>query len=393
MPTDPTIGWYDQNAASQAERYESVDSADVFEWVSGILPDPPGLVIDLGAGSGRDAAWFAAKGFQVIAVEPAARMRAEGQRRHCGLSIQWLDDRLPALTATIRLGVAADIVNLGAVWMHLASEEDRRRAFRKVVSLTRSGGLILMTVRSKPFDDVRCFKSTTVYDIESLARAHGLVVARVAHTGDAMGRGDVSWDCVALRLPHDGTDALPLLRHVILNDSKATTYKLALLRSLCRAAESAAGMAAEADDDHVAVPVGLIALFWMRLYAPLLAANLPQSPKNERQGKALGFVNDAFAAILRGRVPVNDLRVGATFWGEDIAIVHEAIKLSAQTIRQKPAYYTTYSDGTQIFPCVIGRLATPREPLNINARYLESIREPLCATGRLEGDAALRLLD
>ena len=84
MPTDPTIGWYDQNATSQAERYESVNSADVFEWSSGILPDPPGLVIDLGAGSGRDAAWFAARGFQVIAVEPAAGMRAEGQRRHAG---------------------------------------------------------------------------------------------------------------------------------------------------------------------------------------------------------------------------------------------------------------------------------------------------------------------
>ena len=352
MPTDPTICWYDQNAASQAERYESVDASDVFEWSSGILPDPPGLVIDLGAGSGRDAAWFAARGFQVLAVEPAAGMRAEGQRRHGGLSIQWLDDRLPALAATIKLGVAADIVNLGAVWMHLASEEDRRRAFRKVVSLTRSGGVILISVRNKPFDDVRTFKSTKVYDIECLAREHGLVVARVACVRDGMGRGDVSWDCVALRLPHDGTDALPLLRHVILNDSKSTTYKLALLRSLCRAAESAAGMAAEAEDDHVAVPLGLVALFWMRLYAPLLAANLPQSPQNERQGKALGFVNDAFAAILCGRVPVHDLRVGAKFWGDDIAIVHEAIKLSAKTIRDNPATYTTYSDGGQIFPCV-----------------------------------------
>jgi SAM-dependent methyltransferase len=200
-------------------------------------------MIDLGAGSGRDAAWFAAKGFQVLAVEPAAGMRAEGQRRHGALPIQWLDDRLPALAATIKLGVAADIVNLGAVWMHLASEEDRRPAFRKVVSLTRSGGVILISLRKKPFDDVRTFKSTTVYDIECLARGHGLVVARVACVRDGMGRGDVSWDCIALRLPHDGTDALPLLRHVILNDSKSTTYKLALLRSLCRAAESAAGMA------------------------------------------------------------------------------------------------------------------------------------------------------
>ena len=248
-----------------------------------------------------------------------------------------------------------------------------------MVSLTRSGGVILISVRNTPFDDVRTFKSTTVYDIECLAREHGLVVGRVACVRDQMGRGDVSWDCVALRLPHDGTDALPLLRHVILNDSKSTTYKLALLRSLCRAAELTAGMAAEAEDDHVAVPLGLVALFWMRLYAPLLAANLPQSPQNERQGKALGFVNDAFAAILRGRIPVNDSRVGAAFWGDDSVIVHEAIRLSAQTIRKNPATYTTYSDGTQIFPCVAGRPAMPREPLIIDTHYLElfgSLRVP-----------------
>ena len=35
----------------------------------------------------------------------------------------------------------------------------------------------------------------------------------------------------------DGTGALPLLRHVILNDAKSATYKLGLLRALCRAAE------------------------------------------------------------------------------------------------------------------------------------------------------------
>ena len=37
--------------------------------------------------------------------------------------------------------------------------------------------------------------------------------------------------------------ALPLLRHVILNDAKSSTYKLALLRSLCRIADGSAGLA------------------------------------------------------------------------------------------------------------------------------------------------------
>jgi hypothetical protein len=50
-----------------------------------------------------------------------------------------------------------------------------------------------------------------------------------------LARPAVSWTGVALRLPNDGTGALPLLRYVILNDQKCATYKLGLLRALCRA--------------------------------------------------------------------------------------------------------------------------------------------------------------
>ncbi len=54
---------------------------------------------------------------------------------------------------------------------------------------------------------------------------------------DALNRPGVGWTGVALRLPDDGTGALPLLRHVILNDRKSSSYKLGLLRALCRAAD------------------------------------------------------------------------------------------------------------------------------------------------------------
>jgi len=56
----------------------------------------------------------------------------------------------------------------------------------------------------------------------------GFAVEKVQQTADQQGRSDVSWTGVALRLPDDGTGALPLLRHVILNDQKSATYKLAL---------------------------------------------------------------------------------------------------------------------------------------------------------------------
>lgn len=186
--------------------------------------------------------------------------------------------------------------------MHLPPD-DRSRAFRKLVSLIRSGGLILMTIREGAEDEVRGLHPANVDDIESLARAHGLVVLPRQKAPDLLGRTEVAWHHIGLRLPDDGTDALPLMRHIILNDSKTSTYKLGLLRALCRAADGAAGMANDHGDDHVAVPLGLIALNWLRLYLPLLAANLPQSAINTEGGERLEFCKDAARAILAGRVP------------------------------------------------------------------------------------------
>ncbi len=105
-----------------------------------------------------------------------------------------------------------------------------------------------------------------------------MAVIRVQDMTDAIGRPDVRWTRMALRLPDDGTGALPLLRHLILNDSKSSTYKLALLRTLCRIADGSSGLIRDsADDRHVVVPLGLVALVWLRLFLPLLRRDLPQS--------------------------------------------------------------------------------------------------------------------
>jgi 2-polyprenyl-3-methyl-5-hydroxy-6-metoxy-1,4-benzoquinol methylase len=84
-------------------------------------------LLDIGAGTGRDAAWFARQGQDVIAVEPSNSMRAEGQRLHADPRVRWIDDQLPELSALGRLGISFDLVMLTAVWQHVAPS-DRERA-------------------------------------------------------------------------------------------------------------------------------------------------------------------------------------------------------------------------------------------------------------------------
>ena len=84
--------------------YEALPPERLHRWLDGLLPAVPALVLDVGAGTGRDAAWFAGLGHDVVAVDPAAAMRAEATRLHPGPRIRWLNDRLPDLAATLRLG-------------------------------------------------------------------------------------------------------------------------------------------------------------------------------------------------------------------------------------------------------------------------------------------------
>jgi 2-polyprenyl-3-methyl-5-hydroxy-6-metoxy-1,4-benzoquinol methylase len=80
----------------------------------------------LGAGSGHAEAWLASLGFEVIAIEPSAGMRAETQRLHQSTQIQWLDDSLPDFQVTQRLDFSFDVILLSRVLMHLRSTDISR---------------------------------------------------------------------------------------------------------------------------------------------------------------------------------------------------------------------------------------------------------------------------
>lgn len=352
MSVSQILAAYDADAAVLAERYEAFPFEAVHAPLLGLVRRDPMLILDVGAGSGRDAAWLAERGHTVIAVEPSVGMREEAVRRHPHSGIRWVDDRLPGLEKVHRLGLAFDLILLSAVWMHVAPD-DRSRAFRKLITLLKPGGRIVISLRHGAPDPQRPMHPAPRAEIERLAGEHGATVTHGAQAADLQGRGNVTWETVSVELADDGTGALPLIRHIVLNDAKSSTYKLALLRTVSRAADASPGLAIIREDGAVDLPLGLIALYWLRGFLPLVAADLPQTPSS-RNGDGLGFVKEPFRR-LAGISPF-ELRVGAHFHGEVASAVLGALRDAARTIAQMPAHYITYPGSErQVFEAAMGR--------------------------------------
>ena len=145
---DTVFSGYGSVPDSWISRAEAISCDQLFAPVQEMLPTRPARILDIGAGSGRDAGWLAAKGHDVTAVEPVARLRQAGMALHPSSVVRWIDDRLPALTA---LGGQApfDCIFLIAVWQHL-DDDQRELALHRLAALLASGGKIIMSLRHGP---------------------------------------------------------------------------------------------------------------------------------------------------------------------------------------------------------------------------------------------------
>src|SRR5260370_19456321 len=143
-----TEGYADE-AEHLFKRYEAIPAADAHRAVLHLFPTAPSRVLDIGSGTGRDAAWFASQGHRVVAVEPTDAMRIPAMALHPSPAIEWLNDSLPDLTLLRMRGETFDLVMLTAVWMHL-DEGQRRRAMPNLASLVRGGGTMIMKIRHGP---------------------------------------------------------------------------------------------------------------------------------------------------------------------------------------------------------------------------------------------------
>jgi SAM-dependent methyltransferase len=195
-PRDGTAG-YAEAADVLAVQYESITFQQAHAHWLHLFPEPPARVLDVGAGTGRDAAALAKRRYTVTAAEPTSALRAHGERLHGAAAITWVDDSLPDLPGLTTAGQMFDLILLTAVFMHLDADE-RAASLNTLKQLLAPSGCTLMTLRHGPVPTGRRMFDVSAADVITTAARVGLTGRFLGQRGDVLGRGTVSWSDVAL---------------------------------------------------------------------------------------------------------------------------------------------------------------------------------------------------
>ncbi|MDO3649918.1 class I SAM-dependent methyltransferase [Nocardia mangyaensis] len=111
----------------------------------GDTADSPSL-LDIGCGTGRDAARLAELGYAVRAVDIAPRMVTYARSRNPGLTVEVGDAR------TVRTETPVDVLTcLGSTLLHLHDTSDLVAALRNFHRCLRPGGLAVFDMRNGAF--------------------------------------------------------------------------------------------------------------------------------------------------------------------------------------------------------------------------------------------------
>ncbi len=197
MSVQLVTDFYNKNAKQLATRYESISFDKVHRSAIPHLPSPPASVLDIGAGSGRDAAWFKNHGYKVTAVEPAEQLLNLAIETH-GHEIDWICDSLPNLAQLNSFCEGFDIILLSGVWMHIP-QELRKTSLHRIDQLCNESGILILSLRYGKLEADRPMHEVSLTDLEALVSETNFQITYKEASPDCLARSDVSWETVILR--------------------------------------------------------------------------------------------------------------------------------------------------------------------------------------------------
>ncbi len=197
---EKAITHYHQHAAHFFEQYESVSAESVHsDWGTLLTKISPGSALDVGAGSGRDALWLSKLGWKVTAVEPAKNL-LKIAKKHTGIGVDWVNDRLPYLDEVALLSSRYDLILLSAVWMHIPISE-RGEAFARLCELLAPTGILIITLRFGPTVSARPMFPVSIPDLQKLAHDHEMSLENLTDgtAEDLLNRKGINWVTVSFQ--------------------------------------------------------------------------------------------------------------------------------------------------------------------------------------------------
>lgn len=195
MTNDPALAIYAANAEAMARRYDGVTTDSLLSGLTDLIPAPPAPILDIGAGSGRDSAWFQSRGHAVTAAEPVAAFREMIARRVPTATV--VDRALPDLAG---LTGHYGLILVNAVWHHL-DPRARDLALARLSDLLAPGGRLFLALRRGPVPPGAPLHDLDPETETARARTAGLALLRrhdaPAHDAETEKAG-ISWTWLAL---------------------------------------------------------------------------------------------------------------------------------------------------------------------------------------------------
>lgn len=188
------IDGYTEDAEYLIPSFESINSSELLSHVSEYIPKS-GRLVEIGAGTGRDAAWLASNELKVLAVEPVAKFRCVGKKLHTSSNIDWIDDSLPTLSKVRSLEKFYDAALLVSVWQHI-KPDDIYASLENLRSILNQDAKLIMSLRLGPGSLKRKCYATSPQETVRLAEQCGFTLV-ASYSADSVQKSNqnagVTW--------------------------------------------------------------------------------------------------------------------------------------------------------------------------------------------------------
>ncbi len=164
------------------------------------LPTKNSLILDIGAGIGRDAYELAIREYKVIAVEPLKEFRSEGQKNYTSNNLTWIDDSLPKLNQLDKYLNKFDFILASGIWHHLDRQE-QKEAISRISKLLKPEGIFALSLRNGPSGaGTHTFPTNVKYTIEH-AKPCNLIPLLILENQPSLlkNKENVKWSRIAFK--------------------------------------------------------------------------------------------------------------------------------------------------------------------------------------------------